>query len=191
MGHAQLSNETAELQRLESTVWSCTVALIYTTLLCTILAMQRERGGCKSCPHSQPGLKAAFKADQCSNKLCTCSDGAKGNEMNQSVLLNGRADPFQHEVGTQGFSSLYLVCLRYLAVEDLGVTCIWLSLLATLISTYTDVTLIQIEQLKFGSPSDEAVIVLSVFGIQKEFCVPSYLFFSRPEILKSPFLRVL
>lgn len=75
MGFVQLSNEAAELQRLESKVWSWILALIYTTLLCTILAIQREGGGCKSCPCSQPSLKAA----QHSNEQCTCNDGVKGN----------------------------------------------------------------------------------------------------------------
>lgn len=64
MGFVQLPNETAELQRLESEGWSCTLGLIYTTLPCTILAMQKEKDGGKSCPYSQPGLKAAFKAHQ-------------------------------------------------------------------------------------------------------------------------------
>lgn len=72
-----------KLQRLAIKVWFCTLALRYTPLLCTVPAVPRERGDCKSCPCSQPGLKTAFKADQHSNEWGMCNDTVKGNEMQQ------------------------------------------------------------------------------------------------------------
>lgn len=58
----------------------CTLALISHY---TVPAVPKERGGCKNCPCSQPGLKAAFEADKHSNEQCVCNDAVKGNEMQQ------------------------------------------------------------------------------------------------------------